>query len=218
MDVLYKTWIKNRALAAAMMLAVSASGCVSLISNLQHAIHGPPKVPAAFDKFPKKRVAVICMSQADLYGTGGVARSIARSVEQILSREVEEIDLVGQDALEDWMDHNDWNQLNFTQIGRGMKADYVLAIELNSPITLKEGPTLFKGRADITVTVYDIAKNGEVVLRKQSPELSWPTNGRYGLSESAFERLFLGKIAEHIAKQFHPYEPNAELGMDTMQD
>ncbi len=218
MEVSPQASIKQRILLAVMLLAVSTTGCVSLISNLQHAIHGPPKVPPSFNKFPSKRVAVVCTSQADLYGTGGVARSIARSVENILAQQVEEIDIVGQDGLEDWMDHNDWNQLNYTQIGRGLKADYVLAIELNAPITLKEGPTLFKGRADVTVSVYDVAKNGEVVMRKHSPELAWPENGRYGLSETAFERLFLAKVAEHISKNFHPYEANSDIGMDSVQE
>ena len=192
---------------------LSCLGCISLTSNLIHAFKGSPKVPAAFDGLKNHRVALICL-QADLYGTGGSARAIARNIERILAQEVEGVQMVGQDAVEDWLDHNDWNQINFNQIGRGLKADYVVAVELNRPITLNEGPTLFKGRADFTVTVHDIGKNGEVVMRKQTPEFSWPANGRYGVSEATFERLFLGKLAENIARYFHEYELNADIGSD----
>ena len=206
-------WLVALALASA---SISGTGCVRAISTINYAINGPPQAPAQFGQLEEKRVAVICVSQADLYGAGGAARAIARSVESRLATHVEKIDLAGQEAIDEWMDHHDWNQLDFQQIGQGVRADYVLAVELNSPITLKEGPTLYKGRADVTVTVYDMKQGGKPVFRRHTPEFSWPGSGKYGISETAFERLFLAKLSEYVARYFHPYDPHAEIGGDTV--
>ena len=68
---------------------------------------------------------------------------------------------------------------------------------------------LYRGRASVTVTVYDLEDSGKEVFRRPLPEIRFPENSVYHsseTSESSFRRAFIKVIAEKIARYFYDYD------------
>ncbi|MFG0288409.1 MAG: hypothetical protein ACF8CQ_09545, partial [Rhodopirellula sp. JB044] len=90
-----------------------------------------------------------------------------------------------------------------------------LAIELTD-MRLRDGATLYRGRAGVLLTVYDIAEK-KVVFRKEIDEFTYPVNaGQYTseTTEPKFRKLFLGMLAQRIARVFHPYDFADTVALD----
>ena len=79
----------------------------------------------------------------------------------------------------------------------------VVAIEIAS-YSLTEGSTLFKGRSDVTVTVYDIEKDGQVPYSATPNHFVFPRHGRPSIqtTEREFEAYYLAQLTHMIANQF----------------
>jgi hypothetical protein len=134
----------------------------------------------------------------------------------LLSRNIEDIDIVRPDEIADWVDRNDWDGYDYVDVGRGVEADVVLAIEL-SGFGLYEGQTLYKGRANLAVKVLDLTQGGQEVFRRRLHEVAFPVNGAYPTtetSESNFRRAFVNKLAQQAAKFFYDYEIADNYGPD----
>ena len=196
-------------------LTLSNTGCMSLANFLLYVAKGLPKFPAEYEGLEGKRVAVVCVSASDSYGPSPLTSRIAREVQAQLAAQVSEVDVVRESEVSDYLDHHDWSQLDYTEVGRGVKADMVVAVELNQPLILREGPTLHRGKADYTVTVYDIKQNGEKVFRRREEEFQWPGQARYGVPESKFETAFIKRLGARAAHYFHANEQHAEIGENT---
>ncbi len=193
----------------------SFAGCVGLASHLLYAIKGS-KTPAECKALEEKKVAIICVSKASTYGAGTEASLLARNVESLLKREVKDIKLIPQSEIENWVDNNGWNELDYRDVGRGVNAEIVVAIDLET-FSLYEGSTLFKGRAQVTTSVYDMTKNGELVYRSHPPELLFPVSGGYhstDTTEANFRRTYLQFVARQVAKPFHAYDLEQDYGRD----
>lgn len=191
-----------------------ASGC-GLASQMVYFFRGN-QVPAKFTGLKDKKVAVVCITSGNGGGPGTEADVLARSVGKILQKQVVGIDVVPQDKVIDWMDKNNWNQIDYKQVGRGVKADMVLAIELGS-FTIHEGQTLLRGRAGIGVKVFDMAEKGKMVYDTPARDISFPRNGASQVtqSESEFRRLFVWSLAQEIARDFHAYDAVEDLARDS---
>lgn len=206
----------HRAFLAALLLAIFLiPGCVGLASQMLYVLHGI-RAPAEYDGLEGKRVAVVCLCNTSAYGTGAEASILAKQVEMHLKREVRKIELVPQSEIEDWIDNNGWNELDYREVGRGVKANQVLAIDLNMR-GLYEAQTLYKGRAEVTMTVYDLENKGEVAYRSTLPEVVFPTTGMYyttDVKESTFRNAFLQYLGQTVAKRFYAYETKEDYGRD----
>jgi hypothetical protein len=159
---------------------------------------------------------VICVSGNASYGVGIEAELLARGVSSILKENVKGIDLVEHEKVADWVDKNDWDEVDYREVGRGVKAGKVVAIDL-SGFKLYEGQSLYRGRASVSVTVLDIQDNGKEVFRRQLPEIKFPTAGVYHSSETsemAFRRAFIQVIAQQVALYFHKYDGVDRFGRD----
>jgi hypothetical protein len=64
----------------------------------------------------------------------------------------------------DWLDSHGDDLTDYRDVGRGVKADMVVGIDLLT-FNLHEGQTLLKGRAKVGVKVYDMTKGGELVYK-----------------------------------------------------
>ena len=67
--------------------------------------------------------------------------------------------------VEDYLDIHGWDESRVTELGKYVKADMVIVIEIGS-YSIHEGATLYKGRSDLTIKVFDIAKKGNQVFEK----------------------------------------------------
>ena len=201
-------------IAIGWLLALT-SGCAGFWSTMVYWNKGQ-LVPAEYDSLAGKRVAVVCVSDGSSYGTGSESSVLAREVSSILRQHIKEIELVRPNEVADWIDREGWNQIDYREIGRGVKAEQLVAIDLEG-LRLYESSTLYNGRAHVTVTVFDIA-SGEEVFQKTVPDFRFPATGPYPVgdtSEAQFRRAFLRVLSQHIAKYFHDYDMTEDFGRDS---
>ncbi len=189
-------------------------GCVGTLANLINAGWGN-LVPARFTGLEERRVAVVCVSQSSLFGATNAAAEIGKRIQSLLQQRVPEIQLVEQQQIDDWIDKHDWNQIDYREVGQGVRADLLVAVDLTS-FSIHEGKTLYRGKADVHVAVHDIAA-GRVVYEDVPPQMVFPvTAGMYTteVSEEEFHRQFVDVVANRIARQFYEYEVTEEFGRD----
>jgi hypothetical protein len=195
------------------LILASSTGCAVLY---QLAYGDGTKIAARYAGLKEKRVAVVCVINPSTYGDGTTSTLIAENVGRILRQNVEKIDVVRQDEVSDWMDVNDWDESDFVDIGRGVKADMVVAIDIDS-FSLHESKTLLKGRADVTTTVYDIAGGGSDVFRTTEHDFSFPTTHAIpsiATDSRVFQRTFIEVLSQHIAKSFYDYKLTEDFARD----
>lgn len=199
---------------------IACSGCIGMVANLLHVGMGN-RVPARFGGLKDRQVAVVCLSNSSSFGTTTAATNIAESLEKALSRNVKDIKLVAQQEINDWRDRNDWNQIDYIELGRGVGADTVVAVDLES-FSLHDGPTLFKGRCELQITVYDLLAEGKIIYDSRPPEIQYPLNaGQHvaDISEREFRTRFIRVVATELAHHFYAYELVDDFGRDaTMLD
>ena len=134
-----------RRLAAVLVvvLVLPASGCIGLLAQMAYW-SGSGDKPAEYEGLEGKRVAVICVSESSSFGLGTDSLYLSCAVGSLLKQNIKEVTLVRSDEIADWIDRHDWNEIDFAEVGRGVEADMVVAIEL-SAFSLYEGQTLYRG-------------------------------------------------------------------------
>lgn len=200
------------------LLTLPQIGCVGLTSQLLYWFNGGDKIDAEFDGLQGQQVAIVCVSNASATGPASIASMVERSVGMLLKQKGRDIRVIHQEDVAKWIDTNDWDQMDYREIGRGVGADMVLAIDLDN-ITLHEGRTLYKGRADVTVTVYDMKAEGQVAFRRSLPEFSFPQNAARPvteMSEGRFRALFVEVLAQQVARYFCAYQIQDDFARDAL--
>ena len=190
------------------------TGC-GLAVNLINAGWGN-MVDAEFDGLAGKRVAVACVSNSPSFGPRPISRQIATQVGELLARNVKEIQLVEQDEIDRWIDENEWNQVDYLELGKGVKAEMLVAVDLLK-FQIHEGQTMFKGRAEMVVTVYDLANGDIQVFSSEPPEFQYPVNSALHVgevSERDFRRQFVNMVAGRISRTFFAYEFKDDFARD----
>jgi hypothetical protein len=190
------------------------SGCAGLLAQLSY-IAGGALVEPEYKGLEEQKVAVVCVSDSSSYGIGNEGELLSRGVAKLLQQNVKEIKVIEWSKVADWIDRN-WNEIDYREVGRGVKADRVVAIDLKG-FRIHEGSVLFKGRADLTVAVYDMTQDGREVYRRDISEFTFPVNSHYHAtetSENRFRRQFLAVLSREVAKRFYPYEINEDFGGD----
>ena len=139
------------------------------------------------------------------------------TVAATLGYNVPDITVVRQSEIADWFDSHDQDVTDYTDIGRGVKADMVVAIDLAS-FGIHDNATLLRGRASIKTTVYDIADKGKIVFRDGPKEFAFPENGAQHVveNETNFKRIYLAMLAQDIAKNFYAYDKLDDVARDAM--
>jgi hypothetical protein len=180
-------------------------GCVGIPAQLLYVIYGN-KTPAEYAGLKDKKVAVVCVSDASAYGPNSLTYEVERQVAARLLKNVPKITIVPHSAVDNWKDQNGWDETEFVQIGRGVGADAVLAIEVSS-YSLHEGQTMYKGHVTVTSTVYDVTQKS-IAFRKGPEDYEFPKSGFPSLqqNEREFERYFLDKLCEYLSRRFYEYE------------
>lgn len=188
-------------------LVATSPGC-GLLATVAYLVKGNPTVPARFTGLKGKRVAVVCLDGHSLAGPGTEADAIAKAVTLTLGANVPEVKMVRQTEVSDWIDSQTGDLTDYRDVGRGVKADMVVGVDLLS-FNLHEGQTLLKGRARVGVKVYDMTKgNGELAYESAPKEIAWPENGARHVTENEanFRAIFIHTLALKIARDFYDYE------------
>ncbi|WP_145098220.1 hypothetical protein [Anatilimnocola aggregata] len=183
------------------------------MSHLMYWARGNP-VDAKFPGLKNKTVAVVCFD-TNLTGPGNVADALAKSVGSKLALNVPKIKVVEHQKVTDWIDEQSDHVADFKDVGRGVKADMVVGIDMDD-FRIHDGATLLRGRSRISVKVYDLSKGGEVVYQTPVDNVTYPENGPRPVTdnEGAFRSLFLDILAKRISKDFYPYDKAEDFGLD----
>lgn len=182
------------------------SGCGAM-ANIAYVIRGE-KVKPECSLLKGKKVAIVCAGEKGL-GNDATSMLLTRYIEELLAKNVEDIKLVPQEKVDKWLNEIGREEPDYEAIGKGVSADYVLAVTLAN-LSLRNGKTLFKGKADVAVSLYDI-KEGTIAYRKTFPEFEHPKLDGPSIvdtTEARFRVHYLQIVSQHIAVLFYPYNPN----------
>ncbi len=203
--------------AVALLLAVAilpAVGCRSGLFSLMYLIKGTDVDPD-YAGLKGKKVAVVCRPMASLqYRNANAGRDIANVVTSLLEQQVPKIKTVDQRKVNKWTDENTWEE--YQEVGKAMKADMVIGIDLES-FSIYQGQTLYQGKADATIRVYDCKNGGKMVFEKIIPQAVYPPNSGVPTSdrtEPEFRREFIAVLADQIARHFYAHDPHADFAQD----
>lgn len=200
------------------MLAIAAivqAGCLGLASNLMHAV-GVDMIPAEYTGLEENTVAVVVVTESSHYSKDPSAKVLSRQVGAILTQKVDDLQLVREDKIEQFRDVHGLDA-DYASIGEGVGAQKVVGIELSN-LSLQEGPTLYRGRSDVTIQVIDV-ETGNIDYTRSLDEFTYPKlAGQYTseTNESHFRKLYLGMLAEEIGRSFHPYDMTDRIAADSI--
>jgi hypothetical protein len=196
-----------------LVLLAAPCGC-GWLALAMYAVQ-PDDVPAKFKDLQEKRVVVVCRPVVELQFTDStVPRDLTRQVGALMKAKVRKIDLVDEREVSEWADENTWQR--FTEVGKALKADMVVGIELES-FSLQQGPTLFQGHANVRVVVHDMQNGGRQVYEASLPQVTFPIHTPVPSSEkseSEFRRLFIKVLAEQIGRHFYAHDSRVDFAID----
>ena len=203
-------------LALAMLLP--STGCVhQILATGIYLWQGGNLVPAECEAMEKQRVVVVCRPPSSHeYRYAGASRDIAKRISSLLQQNVPGIDVVNPREVDNWIDESDWG--DYEELGRAVKADLVLHVELDS-FDLLKGKTLYQGNADVTMSVYDMNEKGRLVWDKHLGEVLFPVNSgipAQDKSEQSFQREFVSILSERVARHFYKHEAHIDFALDSM--
>ena len=206
------TQLHRRAcLVALVALLLSQTGC-GMMAHMLYWARGNP-VAEKFSGLKGKKVAVVCFD-GNIAGQGAEADTIAKKVGQLLARNVEKIDVVPHQKVAEWIDEQADNVNDFKEVGRGVKADMVVAIEVDQ-FSTHEGQQMLRGKSRFSVKVYDLKNGGKMVYSDMTPQVLYPESGPRPIdNEELFKRQFIEIIAKKIAKDFYRYDRLDDFGND----
>ena len=200
-------------LVASAALALS-SGCQSVMATAMYLIKGTDVDPE-YPGLKGKKVAVVCRPITELnYANSGVGRDLVREMTKLLQERVGKIKVVDAQKVNKWCDENTWEE--YAEVGKALKAVVVVGVELEK-FSIYQAQTLYQGKANASVHVYDCKDGGKVLFEKILPQTVYPPNAYIQTSdvqESEFRREFIAVLADQIARHFYGHDPYADLGRD----
>jgi hypothetical protein len=200
-------------LALLAIITATAPGCVGLLATaLYRGRMAPPECTA----LEGKKVAIVCTANSGDFGPNPSAGIIARHVGRKLNSHVKDIKVINQQNVDAWIDEHDVDYIDYAEVGKGLKADMVVAIEIES-MRLQDNATLYKGNTEYTLKVIDV-KNGREVFSPFTPPAVYPRNTGFhtaSVSKEQFRQKYLEVVADEIARRFYEHDLNQQIAIDT---
>jgi hypothetical protein len=97
-----------------------------------------------------------------------------------------------------------------------MKADIVVGVDLES-FDIFQGQTLYQGKANASIRVYDCKDGNKIVFEKHIPQSLYPPNSAVPTSdrtEGEFRREYILVLADQIARHFYAHDAYADYAQD----
>lgn len=217
----FAKWARRTVLTV--MFALANIGCNPL--NLAGFIFGgnekvPAPYPLAFKDGPKKdkdEIVVVLLphiTQNNNQSFFSTERELAAELARVLPEMAKEnknkkkLRVVSPLQVDKFKkDNPDWKTMNAVEIGQKLNADFVLDIEL-SKVRLYQpntgGERIYEGRADVSVTIYEI--DGANSKQRDNYPLSYSyPKGTYrdgsAISESQFKKEYIEQLAVEISER-----------------
>ncbi len=190
-----------------------SSGC-GILASLMYVTDNRD-VPADYDGLENKSVAVVCHTEPSLkYQSNAVPRELAEMVGSLLKTNVKKVHVKDQMDVSKYADEN--SAEDFVQVGKALNVDMVVALDLKR-FSLYEGATLYRGKATVHVTVYDIKNGGKKVYEKPMPETLYPHGTpmpAVDKNEDEFQRQFVAVLADEIGRYFYAHDSTTDVAND----
>ncbi len=207
------------AIVAALILSsgafISSGGCRSALATAVYLINGS-EVEPDYAGLKDKKVAVVCRPPVGVqYVNPNAGRDLAQQMSKLLQDRVPKVKVIDAQKVAKWCDENMWEE--YVEVGKALKADVVVGVELEN-FSIYQSQTLYQGKANATVRVYDCHNGGKLVFEKILPQTVYPPNTFVQTSEiqePEFRREFMGVLADQIARHFYGHDPHADLAQDT---
>jgi uncharacterized protein YbjQ (UPF0145 family) len=200
----------------ASLALISSNGCRSALATAVYLIKGN-EIEPEYKGLKNKKVAVVCRPLVGLqYVSPSVGRDLAQQISKLLQERVPKIKVVESQKVAEWCDENTWDE--YFEVGKALKADMVVGVELEN-FSIYQGQTLYQGKANATIRVYDCNEGGKLVFEKILPRSVYPPNTFIQTSEvqeNQFRREFIDVLADQIARHFYAHDSHADLAQDTM--
>jgi hypothetical protein len=207
----------RRGIVLAWVLATAvlpALGCRGALMTALFLFKGTDVDPD-FAGLKDKKVAVVCRPLVSLqYRNASAARDLAHEVSSLLEKNVPKIQIIDQRKVDKWTDENNWEE--YTQVGKAVKADMVVGVDLED-FSIFQGQTIYQGKANVSIHVYDCGNHGKQVFEKSLPQSVYPPNCGVPTSdklEAQFRREFVAVLAGQIARYFYSHDPYADMAQD----
>ncbi len=196
-------------------LCLGSTGCARLGANLMRVIVGDER-PAEYKGFEEQKVAVVCTYNGHAASEEGPCAILCQNVRYALGQNVKKIQMVSAAEVDRAIEASGERDVDLESIGDKVKANRLLAIDL-SEYALRDGPTLYRGRCNVQVKVYDMSKQGEIVYQKEFLGFSFPRDGGVPSSDIAevqFRKKFLETVSLKVATLFYPSDATADAALD----
>lgn len=207
----------NRSQWAILLLFAPSMGCHALMATGIYIWEGGNVVPAECDALEGQRVVVVCRPPSSSeYSHAGASRQLSRAVTNLLRKNVPKIEMVDPREVDEWLDESDWK--DFTELGRAVKADRLLVIDL-AHFDLYKHKTLYQGSADVTLTVYDMEQGEEILWEQPLGDVLFPQHSAIPAQDKPvqqFQREYIGILSQSISVYFYKHDPTADFAMDAM--
>ena len=150
------------------------------------------------------------------YRDARAAKDLAVAVGRLLELNGTKITVIPPQKVEKWADENTWDE--FPEIGKAVGAQMVIGIDLEH-FDIYEGQTLYQGKANVSVNVYDCENNDKLVFEKTLPQVVWPPNSCVPTSDrqaAQFRREFLRVLADRVGRHFYAFDPRLDYAQDAV--
>jgi hypothetical protein len=181
----------------------------------------PPEIKRLASDDKKKEVRVVILTYSNDVETRPELIGSDRQLSELLYKQLHELCESNQEKVaiipprkveEFKSSHPDWQKQELATIGRYFRADYVIYLEINSLGLYEKGSAnqLYRGNADLVVTLVDVNKPDEAPEQKQF-SCVYPSDAKgpvpVGLDTQPmlFRQAFLTFIAKRLSWFFSPY-------------
>lgn len=207
-------WTLVLALAALAASLTTVAGC-NVLATAMYVIEGT-NTRADFDGLRGKTVAVVCRPVTSLhFRDSSVSRDLAKQVGLLLEKHVHKCKAIDQRDVFEWADENNWDE--YVEVGKALKADMVVALDLEE-FSLYQGQTLYQGKANMKLLVYDVSKGKAPVFERNLPQAVYPPNSAIPAGEKPepqFRRQFVNYLAQSIARYFYDHDSTVDFANDS---
>lgn len=210
--------VYRMSIAIAAGITVAVSGCIApLLATGIYFAQGGNVAPAAYEGLKGRRVVVLCRPPASHdFRHAGASRNIARRVGGLLAQNVKGVDVVDQKEVDNWMDESGGRDV--MDLGRAVDADMLVLVEMDE-FALFNGRTLYQGRCEANVAVYDLKEGERLVWEAPLGEILYPRNSGIAVQDKSvqrFQREFEQIVAETVAVKFYKHDPHKLFAMDAL--
>ncbi len=205
------------ALGAAMLS--TAAGCGLFATFATIVTNGKDKAAeyTKNDGLEGKTVAVVCREiGTSSFENAHVPANLAEAVAALLQQNVKHIKIIDPREVANWTDNNSNRDQSYAEIGKNLDADVVVGIDLED-FRLRDGPTLYRGKAQVTLRVVDLKdpEMGESHWSKRIPQVQYPwlTPVPADVELAQFRREFIGELAKQIARKFYAHASSDDYAL-----